>query len=161
MQRTRQRNGTRPKHDQRRERPHRAAESRPDPFGLRGSLPPLVTHSACIALATFGRKTANGLYYITHYEFTEERSEEVPILKSPPKQPKNESLQLRVSADFKSKLQLYAEFLHATPSYVVTEALDRIFRKDHEFRAWLEHHATIAPTNGTENQSAMEIISKS
>lgn len=85
----------------------------------------------------------------------------MPILKTPPKQSKNESLQLRVSGEFKHNLQRYAEFLNATPSYVVTEALDRVFRKDHEFRAWLEQHSTIAQANGTENQSAMEVISKS
>ncbi len=52
MRGRRQVNGTRPKHDQRRERPHRAAKSRPDPFGLRGSLPPLAAEkrSSC-----FGR----------------------------------------------------------------------------------------------------------
>jgi len=44
--------GTRPKHEQRRERPHRAANSRPGPCGLRGSLPPLAAgnRSSC-----FGR----------------------------------------------------------------------------------------------------------
>lgn len=68
----------------------------------------------------------------------------MPLLKAPPKQTKNESLQLRVSTDFKLQLQRYAEFLHATPSYVVTEALERIFRKDHEFRAWLAEHAGYA-----------------
>jgi hypothetical protein len=36
-----------------RERPHRAAKSRPDPFGLRGSLPPLAagTRSSCFGRA--------------------------------------------------------------------------------------------------------------
>jgi hypothetical protein len=62
----------------------------------------------------------------------------VPILKAPPKQSKNESLQLRVSTGFKSTLQRYADFLGATPSYVVTEALHRIFEKDRDFKAWLE-----------------------
>ena len=85
----------------------------------------------------------------------------MPILKAPPKQSKNESLQLRVSTEFKLKLQSYAEFLHATPSYVVTEALDRVFRKDHEFRAWLEQHPTTALTNKTEIESASEMTSKS
>jgi hypothetical protein len=33
-------NWTRPIHEERRERPHRAAQSRPGPFALRGSLPP-------------------------------------------------------------------------------------------------------------------------
>jgi len=56
MRQTRHGNGTRPKHDQRRERPHRAAESRPDPFGLRGSLPPLAAskRSSC-----FGRRLSS------------------------------------------------------------------------------------------------------
>ena len=85
----------------------------------------------------------------------------MPILKAPPQQSKNESLQLRVSTEFKSRLQRYAEFLDATPSYVVTEALDRIFRKDHEFRAWLEQHPKTAITNESEIKSATEMTSKS
>jgi hypothetical protein len=59
----------------------------------------------------------------------------VPILKAPPKQPKNESLQLRVSTEFKHNLQRYAEFLGAIPSYVVIEALNRIFDKDRDFKS--------------------------
>ena len=85
----------------------------------------------------------------------------MPILKAPPKQSKNESLQLRVSTEFKLKLQSYAEFLNATPSYVVTEALDRIFRKDHEFRVWREQHPKAATMNQAENKSATEMTSKS
>jgi predicted transcriptional regulator len=85
----------------------------------------------------------------------------VPILKAPAKQSKNEPLQLRVSTEFKLKLQQYAEFLNATPSYVETEALDRIFRKDHEFRAWLEQHPKTPQANETEIKSGMEMISKS
>lgn len=85
----------------------------------------------------------------------------MPILKAPLQQSKNQSLQLRVSTEFKLKLQHYAEFLKATPSYVVTEALDRIFRKDHEFRAWLEQHPKTALTNEAEIKSATEMTSKS
>ncbi len=51
------------------------------------------------------------------------------ILKAPPAEPKNETLQLRVSQDLKFKLMLYAEFIHANISYVVTAALERLFRK--------------------------------
>ena len=65
----------------------------------------------------------------------------MPILKAPPKQAKNESLQLRVPTEFKCNLQCYADFLEASPSYVVVEALNRIFEKDREFRAWLEQQA--------------------
>ena len=85
----------------------------------------------------------------------------MPILKAPPKQSKNESLQLRVSTEFKFKLQRYAEFLEATPSYVVIEVLNRIFDKDRDFKAWLEQQpAGISPIQ-TESSSAKETIRKS
>ena len=59
------------------------------------------------------------------------------ILKAPPVEPKNETLQLRVSQDLKFKLMRYAEFIHANASYVVTAALDRLFHKDAEFQQFL------------------------
>lgn len=83
------------------------------------------------------------------------------ILKAPPQQSKNESLQLRVSAEFKRKLQRYAGFLNATPSYVVIEALNRIFDKDREFKEWLEQHPDDAPAIHAENSSTTETIRKS
>jgi hypothetical protein len=61
------------------------------------------------------------------------------ILKSPPKLPKNETLQLRVAEEIKAKLHKYAEFLNSSDSYVV-EALKFLFRKDDEFKNWLEEH---------------------
>jgi predicted transcriptional regulator len=84
----------------------------------------------------------------------------VPVLKPPPKQSKNESLQVRVSAEFKSELQHYAQFLEATPSYVVTQALTRIFAKDREFKAWLEQHTEISREAQIEVNSTMEEIRK-
>jgi len=59
------------------------------------------------------------------------------ILKAPPAEPKNETLQLRVSQDLKFKLMRYAEFIHANASYVVTAALERLFCKDAEFHEFL------------------------
>ena len=85
----------------------------------------------------------------------------MPMLKAPPRQIKTESLQLRVSVDFKSKLQRYAQFLQATPSYVVTEALNRIFAKDREFKAWLEQQSDSISVMPAENHSTMETIRKS
>ena len=61
----------------------------------------------------------------------------MPILKAPPTEPKNETLQLRVSQDLKFRLMCYAEFIHANASYVVTAALERLFRKDAEFQEFL------------------------
>jgi len=60
------------------------------------------------------------------------------ILKAPPKQPKNATLQLRVDEELKIKLDKYAEFLDSRVSYVVSEALRLVFNKDAEFREWLE-----------------------
>lgn len=61
----------------------------------------------------------------------------MPILKSPPKVAKNETLQLRVEEEIKTKLRRYAEFLNSSESYVVSEALKLLFRKDTDFRDWL------------------------
>lgn len=61
----------------------------------------------------------------------------MPILKAPPVQPKNETLQLRVSQNLKFRLMRYAEFIHANASYVVAAALERLFRKDAEFQKYL------------------------
>jgi predicted transcriptional regulator len=59
------------------------------------------------------------------------------ILKSPPKPPKNETLQIRIEEQIRSKLVKYAEFIDSSESYVVGEALKLVFRKDDEFKSWL------------------------
>jgi len=64
------------------------------------------------------------------------------ILKSPPKLPKNQTLQLRIEQEIKSKLEKYAGFIDSSESYVVSEALKLLFRKDEEFKDWLEQHST-------------------
>lgn len=61
----------------------------------------------------------------------------MPILKAPPVQPKNETLQLRVSQDLKFRLMRYAEFIHTNASYVVSATLERLFNKDAEFQEYL------------------------
>ena len=60
------------------------------------------------------------------------------ILKSPPKPPKNETLQIRIEEQIRSKLVKYAEFIDSSESYVVSEALEFVFRKVNEFENWLE-----------------------
>jgi predicted transcriptional regulator len=62
----------------------------------------------------------------------------VAILKSPPTPPKNETLQIRVEAQIKAQLHKYAEFINSSESYVVSEALRLLFRKDYEFKSWLD-----------------------
>jgi hypothetical protein len=61
----------------------------------------------------------------------------MPILKAPSAQPKNETLQLRVSQNLKFRLMRYADFIHANASYVVSAALERLFCKDAEFQDYL------------------------
>ena len=36
---------------------------------------------------------------------------------------------------------MYAKFIDSTPSYVITEALKVLFKRDDEFKAWLGQHA--------------------
>ncbi|HUL34722.1 MAG TPA: hypothetical protein VL128_12615 [Candidatus Eisenbacteria bacterium] len=72
------------------------------------------------------------------------------ILKSAPRPPKNETLQLRVEEEVKSKLEKYAEFIDSSESYVVSEALKLLFRKDGEFKTWLEARVE----NGGQSQSS-------
>ena len=59
------------------------------------------------------------------------------FIKTPPLQPKNETVQLRLSQIVKFRLARYAEFIHASPSYIVAEMLEHLFRKDTEFQAYL------------------------
>jgi len=70
-----------------------------------------------------------------------ERRSLLPILKAPPKQPKAVTVQARVEKSVKTQLELYAEFIDASPSYVITEALRLLFRKDDDFRRWADQHA--------------------
>jgi predicted transcriptional regulator len=65
----------------------------------------------------------------------------MPLLKSPPKPPKNETLQIRIAEEIKLKLVRYAEFIDSSESYVVSEALKLLFRKDDEFRTWFDERS--------------------
>jgi len=62
------------------------------------------------------------------------------ILKSPPKQPKAVTIQARVEESVKTQLERYAEFIDASTSYVITEALKLLFRKDEDFKRWAAQH---------------------
>lgn len=58
------------------------------------------------------------------------------LLKAPSKQPKTTTLQVRLEEEVRHNLDRYAEFIDANPSYVVSEALILLFRKDEEFKRW-------------------------
>jgi hypothetical protein len=85
-----------------------------------------------------------------------ERRSPLSILKSPPKQPKAVTIQARVEESVKSQLELYAEFIDASPSYVITEALKLLFRKDEDFRRWADQHAN----NHTNEKAKGDVLTK-
>lgn len=58
------------------------------------------------------------------------------LLKAPSKQPKTTTLQVRLEEKVRNDLDRYAQFIDATPSYIVSEALKLLFRKDAEFKSW-------------------------
>lgn len=64
----------------------------------------------------------------------------MPILKAPPKLIRNATIQVRVEEEVDLKLRKYAEFIDATPAFVVAESLKMLFNKDAEFREWLSEH---------------------
>ena len=78
------------------------------------------------------------------------------ILKPPPKQPKAVTIQARVEESLKTQLELYAEFIDASPSYVITEALKLLFRKDEEFKRWLGQHTN----NHNQEQTQGAVLTK-
>jgi hypothetical protein len=82
------------------------------------------------------------------------------ILKSPPRPPKNETLQIRVEEQIKAKLHKYAEFIGSSESYVVSEALKLLFRKDHEFKVWLEQRTRDGDQPQSGGGSLFETVNK-
>ncbi len=62
------------------------------------------------------------------------------LLKAPSKQPKTTTLQVRLEEEVRLNLDRYAEFIDANPSYVVSEALKQLFKKDDEFKRWAGQH---------------------
>ena len=64
------------------------------------------------------------------------------IIKAPPKQPKSITIQARVEEAVKERLDQYAKFIDSTPSYVITEALKVLFKRDDEFKAWLDRQSS-------------------
>ena len=64
------------------------------------------------------------------------------LLKAPSKQPKTSTLQVRLEEEVRNNLDKYAEFIDANPSYVVSEALKLLFKKDNEFKRWAGQHTS-------------------
>jgi len=65
------------------------------------------------------------------------------IIKAPRKQPKTVTIQARVEESVKAQLDRYAEFIDSSTSYVITEALKLLFKRDDEFKTWLGQHTNV------------------
>jgi predicted transcriptional regulator len=76
---------------------------------------------------------------VMHHESGKEKKD-LALLKAPSKQPKTTTLQVRLDEEVRCNLDRYAEFIGANASYVVSEALKLLFRKDEEFKRWLGQH---------------------
>lgn len=67
------------------------------------------------------------------------------LLTAPSKQPKTTTFQVRLEEEVRHNLDGYAEFIDANPSYVVSEALKLLLRKDAEFNRWAGQHTNYHP----------------
>ncbi len=77
----------------------------------------------------------------------EEEKGNMAIIKAPPKQPKSITIQARVEESVKEHLDQYAKFIDSTPSYVITQALKVLFKRDDEFNAWLGQQSSNGKIN--------------
>ncbi len=80
----------------------------------------------------------------------------MPVLKPPPKLIRNATIQVRVEEEIDAKLKKYAEFIDATPAFVVAESLRMLFSKDAEFREWLAQHGDKPTAMQAENPIPQE-----
>ena len=80
----------------------------------------------------------------------------MPLLKAPSKQPKTATLQVRLEEEVRHNLDKYAEFIGANASYVVSEALKLLFKRDDEFKRWLGEH----PNNINQEQNRGDVLTK-
>ncbi len=61
----------------------------------------------------------------------------MPLIKPPTPKPERVNLQVRVEKPFLELVELYAEFIGASREYVVTESVNRLLKRDHDFQTWL------------------------
>ena len=80
----------------------------------------------------------------------------MPLLKAPSKQPKTTTLQVRLEEEVRRNLDRYAEFIEANVSYVVSEALKLLFKRDDEFKRWLNEQTS----NTNQEQVKGDVLTK-
>ena len=67
-------------------------------------------------------------------------------------------VQARVEESVKAQLDQYAKFIDSTPSYVITEALKVLFRRDDDFKAWLVRHTNDKNPERTQGEALTKTV---
>jgi predicted transcriptional regulator len=128
----------------------------PIPAGFGGHSRLLLLEDAARLLAAREKGIGKFVRRDVRQNVKEEQRESMAIIKAPPKQPKSVTIQARVEESVKTQLDQYAKFIDSTPSYVITEALKVLFKRDDEFKSWLGQH--VNDPNSQQNQG--EAITK-
>jgi predicted transcriptional regulator len=112
----------------------------PVPSGFGGHSRLLLLEDAAGVLAAQDREIGKFVRQDVRQTVKEDQGESMAIIKAPPKQPKTITIQARVEESTKTQLDNYAKFIDSTTSYVITEALKLLFKRDDEFKRWLGQH---------------------
>ena len=82
-----------------------------------------------------------------------------------PKQPKRErdQIAIKLDRDVLRKLELYGRYLESSRDYIISAALELVFRKDKVFAAWLETDGSAGDEEGstTTNRSSNDKLRRS
>ena len=128
---------TRTKHKKGRERPRFVRLAAAHTF--LGSLPPAPNCAVpCFVRVQRSEQTACNASRTTQRK--KKGAQQLSLLKAPSKQPKTTTLQVRLEEEVRHNLDRYAEFIGANASYVVSEALKLLFKRDDEFKRWVSDH---------------------
>jgi len=85
----------------------------------------------------------------------DKRRTQLSLVKPPPKKAKTATLQVRIDEEVRHRLNLYAEFIQSTPSYVVAEALKLLFKRDEEFKRWTGQHTNSNQDSGLQGEESL------
>src|SRR5712692_1549946 len=143
-----------------RERPHRAAKSRPRSLRASGVTPAFCCWETQLVFWPRVCDEPKSLSDTKSDNLYAERRRVLATSESTTQTTQVSNHPIRVEEDVKLKLDKYAEFIDSSPAYIVTEALKLLFKKDEEFKSWLGQHTNNRNLNQIEGGSLTEIAKK-
>jgi hypothetical protein len=79
----------------------------------------------------------------------------MPIIEPPPTAPKKETLAIRLEVQVLGELRRYAAFLGTKNfSHIIACSLERVFKADAGYKAWLKAHPDFHPDAKTSHKAA-------